>query len=89
MTFTVMASCNSQAYEDGTSLPELSSLIQGYVEGLPAEIDLRVEFDMAAVAKLWRLLNTIKPVYPYYQLIAENPQNFLEAPDYPYEIFKN
>ena len=72
----------------GNHLPELFAMIRVFAKDPVVEIDLRVDFDVAAVAKLRRLLNNLKPFIPYYRLMFENPQKYIEEPRHPVELFK-
>ena len=78
-----------QVDRNGNHLPELFAMLRVYAKNPTEELDFRVDFDIAAVAKLRRLLTHLKPLIPYYRLMYENPQKYIQEPRYPMEIFKN
>jgi uncharacterized Ntn-hydrolase superfamily protein len=77
-----------QADRQGNHLPELSAILRVYAKDPAEELDFRVDFDIAAVAKLRRLLMHLKPLGSYYRLMFEDPQKYIQEPRYPMEIFR-
>jgi hypothetical protein len=67
-----------QADKDGNHLPGISAILWVYAKNSAEEIDLRVDFNIAAVAKLRGLLTHLKPLNQYYRSVFENPQKYIE-----------